>query len=167
MKHFKLLTIGLVLGAGFLLNSFGLMARAESIDVNANINKTMLLQEAMKEFGAHSPMEAAEIWAKGVKTRNGVLQYAVMDTKLKKTFGNGLDQERSSWTTGFSSPWVKKYKVVKRRGAGWGRSLITVEFHLASSTGEEGSGHADLLISREGRFWVIRRIERSPNLLGF
>jgi hypothetical protein len=167
VKRLKILTIGLVMGTSLLLSSFGLIARAESSDVNANLNKTILLQEALKEFGARSPIEAAQLWSKGIQTRNGVLQYSVMDKKLKKAFGDGLDQERSSWTTGFSSPWVKGFKVVGRRRAGWGKTLITVEFNLESATGEEASGHAGLLVAREGRFWVIRRIDRSPNLLGF
>ena len=71
-----------------------------------------LAEEALKEFGAISGEEAANLWAKGIMTRNGVLQYSVMSNELQQEFKNHLsDANITSWVTGTSSPWITGYEM--------------------------------------------------------
>lgn len=167
--QFKLrrLTLGLLIGIIIFLGAETFSVHAEDNSALFVKAKADLFHQAMDVFSAKTAIEAATFWAEGVKSRNGVLQYAMMDEKLKKSFSQAMERERPSWVTGFSSPWVKAYEVVEKRGAGWRKCRITVKFDLASSMGDEGSGQAVLLIAKEGRRWVIRDIERGPNLMGF
>ncbi|MGI6554550.1 MAG: hypothetical protein ACOX2P_04085 [Bacillota bacterium] len=50
-------------------------------------------------------------WAKGVKTRNGALQYAVMSPELREEY---YDELSEGWCTGVSSPWVDSYEIIER-----------------------------------------------------
>jgi len=52
--------------------------------------KAELFQRAIDEFGALTPDDAALLWGKGVKERNGALQYAVMSNELKKLYKEHL-----------------------------------------------------------------------------
>jgi len=58
-----------------------------------------LLQEAVAPA---TPREAVEKWAKGLKDRNGALQYAVLSPELKDQ--NLYSYESCRWVTGTSSP---------------------------------------------------------------
>ena len=58
-----------------------------------------------------TPDLAAYSWAEAIKTRNGSWQYAIMNDELRTEY---LEQfEGTNWVTGFSSPWVEKYRVTR------------------------------------------------------
>lgn len=56
----------------------------------------------------------AHEWAEAIKTRNGAWQYALMDEELRSQYRKEF--EDLNWVTGFSSPWVERYKVSKQSG---------------------------------------------------
>ena len=65
------------------------------------------------QFGmALAPEEPGSVnsWAKGVKTRNGALQYAVMSPELERN----ITMSFQGWSTGVSSPWADSYEITER-----------------------------------------------------
>lgn len=147
--------------------SFRLRPTAVDIEKYNYVNaKAKLFKEAVDEFGAISPEQAANLWAKGVQNRNGALQYAVLDNKLKKTYSENMEKERPSWVTGWSSPWVESYDIVKVEKKNANTYSISVKFDMKTSAGSEGSHHAYLLIMKRDSYWVIINITMDDFLKG-
>ena len=148
-----------VIGVVALLYSLNVFAFGQEVNsCNFIKAKADMFQQAIDDFGAISPDEAAFLWAKGVKGRNGALQYAVMDSNLKKAFNDNMEKERPSWVTGVSSPWVEYFEIVKSEKEDDSTYYITVRFDLATSTGSAGSYNTCLLIVKDGKYWVIEKI---------
>lgn len=132
-------------------------------DYNYSKSKASQFQDAINEFGAVSPEQSATLWAKGVKERNGALQYAVMDKKLKQKFSSNLDENRPSWVTGGSSPWVTSYQI-KVNKVDISTYKAEVIFDLATSVGNLGSYPVSLQIVKQGSYWVIQYIGMDEKL---
>lgn len=139
---------------------------AERNDECAMANaKAELFQKAIGEFGALTPEDAALLWGKGVKERNGALQYAVMSDELKEKYKEHLDKNYPAWVTGFSSPWVEKYELIESRRISKGEYEVTMQFSLATSAGSEGKHLAKLSIYNEGRYWVINNVAADETII--
>jgi hypothetical protein len=127
--------------------------------------KAELFQRAIDEFGALTPDDAALLWGKGVKERNGALQYAVMSDELKKLYKEHLDQNYPAWVTGFSSPWVEKVEIIESKRISKGEYEVVMQFSLATSAGSEGKHLAKLSLYNEGQFWVINNVAADEIIL--
>lgn len=137
--------------------SFRLNSSVTDIEKYNYVNaKASLFKEAIDEFGAILPEQAARLWARGVQNRNGALQYAVLGSELKKSYSEKMEKERPSWVTGWSSPWVQNYDVVRIEKRNETTYSITVRFDMKTSAGSEGSHNAYLLIVKAGNYWVIK-----------
>jgi hypothetical protein len=139
---------------------------AENNDECAMANaKAELFQRAINEFGALTPDDAALLWGKGVKERNGALQYAVMSDELKALYKEHLDKNYPAWVTGFSSPWVEKYEIIESKRVSKGEYLVTMQFSLATSAGSEGKYLVNLSVINEGRYWMINNVAADEIIL--
>lgn len=132
-------------------------------DNNVILNKMIahigLAEEALAEFGPNSGTKAAELWAKGVMNRNGVLQYAVMDSKLQEEFRNYLlKDENISWVTGTSSPWVTSYEISAPKDVSSKVKIFDVKFNLATSNGPEKSMKNTITVMDHEGKWLISSI---------
>lgn len=128
--------------------------------------KAKLFKDAIDEFGAILPEQAAYLWAKGVKNRNGALQYAVLDNRLKEAYSENVEKEHPSWVTGWSSPWVENYDIVKIQKKNPNTCSIDVRFDMKSSAGREGSHNAHLLVMKRDSYWVVINITMDEFLKG-
>jgi len=120
----------------------------------------ILLQKALAPT---TPGEAVEKWARGVKGRNGALQYAVLSSELKKQKLSGY--ERVGWVTGVSSPWVESLKIsngVKMQDGTW---EYEVQFTQVASTGPAGTFVAKVTVKQDGQNWYISQIHNDGWLL--
>lgn len=117
-----------------------------------------LFEKAVEEFGAVTPIEAAETWIKGVKTRNGALQYATMSSELKKIYKEALDASDPNWVTGISSPWVDSYTILGTKRPSKGEYIVTMEVNLATSSGSAGKYPVKLSVINENGFWRINEV---------
>ena len=81
--------------------------------INAEKNKSeeLRISNLERALAPEEPLEAVNSWAKGVKTRNGALQYAVMSPELREEYYDELSQ---GWSTGVSSPWVEGFEITER-----------------------------------------------------
>lgn len=167
MKLIKInkIVIFSIIGVAALLYSLNVLAFGQEVNsCNFIKAKADMFQQAIAEFGAISSDDAAFLWAKGVKTRNGALQYAVMDSNLKKIFSENMERDRPSWVTGVSSPWVENFEIVKSEKEDDSTYYITVRFNLATSTGSAGSYDTCLMIVKDGKYWVIENIVGDPTM---
>ncbi|MDD2422404.1 MAG: copper amine oxidase N-terminal domain-containing protein [Heliobacteriaceae bacterium] len=142
------------------------LAEALGAEVKWNENtKTVLiagpklysLQEQVKllqaELAPNTPREAAEKWAKGVKERNGALQYAVLSPELKEQ--SFADYESYGWVTGTSSPWVVRYEITKETKTGEDTWEYEIKFESATSTGPAGSSVDKAVVKQYNQNWYV------------
>jgi len=102
-----------------------------------------LLEDAL---APRTPELAAYSWAEAIKIRNGAWQYAIMDDKLRAEY---LEQfEESNWVTGFSSPWVEKYRVTRESVDEKGNVTFKVDFDWYTSAGYAYSNSGTLTVSK-------------------
>lgn len=114
-----------------------------------------LLEEALTP---KDPLNVAKTWSKGVKMRNGALQYAVMSPKLKgEYYGKFVD---SNWLTGESSPWVDSFKVTEKYRVDEERYRFEVEFTYSDSSKITFSTIEYVTVAKFDGTWLISSIEK-------
>lgn len=108
-----------------------------------------------------SPEEVALAWAKGVKDRNGALQFALLGPELRERYEPDL--ERCGWVTGTSSPWVDSFEITATDEQD-GTYRFKISFHMMTSAGDAGVDEAEIVVRQyqEGlnrqRSWLISEI---------
>jgi hypothetical protein len=117
-----------------------------------------LFDEALREISPSTPKETALIWAKGIATRNGAMQYSVLSDRLKEEFRKKM--EGQIWVTGTSSPWVIGYALTDTKKVGESYE-VTVEFSWGTSAGPAGKTQSKLTILKEGGKWRISEYKDS------
>lgn len=132
-KEWLLIGIALI-GLSLILLGLGAMNSVKpSISTQTEIElerrRIALLEKALSPQTAQ---EAALVWAKGVQTRNGALQFAVLSPELQTQMK--ADYLAMNWVTGVSSPWVESYKITSQvqQGEGW---EFEIEYQMMTSTG--------------------------------
>lgn len=126
--------------------------------------KSDLCIDFAEKYDPKNPDQVAEIWAEGVKGRNGVFQYAVLSKELKSEFKQLLDETgRSGWVTGFSSPWVQGYSITKEKvnDSTW---KYTIVFN-AVSVGKIHDWKAVITIGLEDDKWRILKIDKNFDIM--
>lgn len=122
-----------------------------------------LFEELAEYYDNKTPDQVAEFWAKGVKERNGVFQYAVLNKGLKEQFKKKVE-ERGSWVTGFSSPWVESYEVTKEKvnESTWEYKIV---FKAVTSAKDSYNWNATLMIGKENDKWRIIDIKKDFDIM--
>lgn len=122
-----------------------------------------LFEELTDYYEPQTPDETAELWAKGVKERNGVLQYITLNRPLKEKF-KALTEKSGSWVTGFSSPWVESYNITKKKAneSTWEYKII---LNAVTSAKDIYTWHATLIISKEDNKWRIIDIQKDFDIM--
>lgn len=155
--------VKILVGAGLLL-CFGAKVNwdentksvfIEAKETEAQQTQVRLLEEALTQKG---PLNAAETWAEGVKTRNGALQYAMMSPELKKESYSGLVD--SNWSTGASSPWVKSYEIIEKYSFNNERYRFEINFSYTDSTKKTFSIIEYVTIANFNGNWLVSSIEK-------
>ena len=153
----KSILLGSVLAVSLMTYSFATTGPIETTPVQSNVQveeeDSITQQLRMLESGIvpTSPEETIELWAKGVKMRNGALQYALFTEDSR--VGMKKSMEEFNWVTGASSPWVEGYKIMKLEDGKY-----QVEFDLATSTGKFGPDQAVLSVVQQGDQWFIQSL---------
>jgi len=101
---------------------------------------------------------AAELWAEGVKTRNGALQYAVLSPELKKEMYDELSEWY--WTTGTSSPWGKSFEVIEKAKMNDQRYRYEIAFTWTDSTQSIYLQNEYIVVEKFEENWFVSSIER-------
>lgn len=117
------------LGATVQLDSTNQMLIIKDTKKRLLERKDQLLENA---FALDTPEEVANNWAKGVMSRNGALQYALLCDDLKKKMLP--DFVSFDWVTGASSPWIDHYQIINKVEQKDGTWKFTIKFHYTDST---------------------------------
>jgi hypothetical protein len=124
----------------FSLLLAGLMAMNPVKPAISQLTQTQLQQRRISllenALVPQTAREAAQTWAKGIKTRNGALQFAVLSPELRSKME--ADYGKLNWVTGASSPWVESYKITRQvqQGGGW---EFEIQYQMMTSTGSAGT----------------------------
>lgn len=134
-----------------------------SIDMEHDKGKVDLLEEQIARleqgFRAETAEEAAEIWAKAVKNRNGAVQFAVLSPELKVQ--SRSHYERIHWVTGLSSPYVGEYAILEQESSDKD-AIFYIEFQMKTSTGNAGLESATVKVAEIDGSWYITQILGGP-----
>jgi hypothetical protein len=126
--------------------------------------RNQLLLEALNHVGVCDPESAANVWAEGLRLRNGALQASVMTNELRTEYLAQLGETFPNWVTGVSSPFVESYEILRVTPLSDTRVEIVLRFTTATSTGVAGTPMATLTIDQEGPFWRISNIDADDEL---
>jgi len=122
-----------------------------------------LLEQA---FICSTPEETINLWADGLKTRNGALQFAQFSPELRNTYQQEF--EDLNWVTGVSSPWVESYNIIDKILRADGSYEFKIVFKLETSTGWAGIETYKAAASNLGQGgadkWMITKLDK--NLIG-
>lgn len=123
-------------------------------DPEALKERVALLEEAL---AAESPKEAVQTFAKGLKNRNGALQYAMMSKKMREEIGNNYAANR--WQTGSSSPWYASITVNEGVHNEDGTWLFELHGVLTDSTNQQEDRHFSIKALKENNRWVVEEVQ--------
>lgn len=125
--------------------------------------RVKLFEEFAQYCSPETSKSAAFLWAEGVKKRNGVFQYAALNKPLKEKF-KAAAENKGSWVTGTSSPWVDSYEVKEKKvnESTWEYNIV---FKAATSQDEVYTWNATLLISEEEGKWRIIDIKKNFDIM--
>lgn len=126
--------------------------------LNLLTKQVELLEEAL---ASHTPKDTVEIWAKGVKSRNGALQFAMFSPELKKQ--ERFKYENINWSTGVSSPWIEDYRIAEEKQLEDGLWEYEVSFTMASSMGKEKDQITKVLVKRYKDIWYIPALPQNSS----
>ena len=149
---------------GYLLNCKYISVVAAVAQADKYEVRNELLLHAMDHVGVCTPETAIQVWADGMKSRNGAMQYSVMGSDLKKEYLSQLEQYNQYWVTGMSSPWVVSYKVINKTQMGDTRYVFQLSFSTATSAGPAGDFNAKVTVDRQDNFWQITKIAADKGL---
>lgn len=106
--------------------------------------RVQLLENA---FALDTPDEIADNWAKGVMSRNGALQYALLCDGLRKKTLPGF--EAFDWITGTSSPWIDKFEIINKEEQNDTSWKYTIIFHYTDSTGSSKYSTSSIVVEKK------------------
>lgn len=122
--------------------------------------KLSLYEEALNHLTPCTAEAAADLWAKGVKSRNGILQYSIMDNQLKQKFKEEMVKNKNlCWITGTSSPWVENYKIINSKKIDNTNYQYTIKFQWVTSTGPAEPSENKLIVGQEDGKWRVKEIK--------
>ncbi|MBS5822689.1 MAG: hypothetical protein KID00_02300 [Clostridium argentinense] len=122
-----------------------------------------MFEEFADLYDPKTPDEVAELWAKGIKDRNGVFQYATYNKVLKNEFKK-LMESRGSWVTGFSSPWIKDYKIENEEIAS-SKFKYKIIFKATTSAKDIYIWNAIIEVSKEDGKWRITSLVKDFDIV--
>ena len=71
-----------------------------------------------------------------------------------------MEEEKNyAWVTGFSSPWVKEYKVVEDKKNKDNSYTVVIKFYWETGGGPFGETNTTLRIVKENEIWCITHIQ--------
>lgn len=149
---------------GYFLNCKYISVAAAVAQADRYEVRNELLLHAMDSVGVCTPEDAIRVWAEGMKSRNGAMQYSVMGSELKKEYLKQLDQYNQYWVTGMSSPWIDGCQITDKTQTGSTQYVFQLSFSTVTSTGPAGDYHAEVTVDRQNGLWQITKIAADQGL---
>lgn len=123
-----------------------------------------LMEEAV---AANTPRKAVETWARGVKERNGALQYAILSPELREQKRDSYESCR--WVTGASSPWIKDYHIVSESKTADDIWTYDVKYSWETSSGPSGDSLCTVIVKQYEqngkKKWCVSQVVNQDSLV--
>ncbi|MBC2582397.1 hypothetical protein [Clostridium sp. DJ247] len=120
--------------------------------------KNILFEKFAQEYKPESPDEVAELWAKGIKQRNGIIQYLVLSKSLKEELKKIIGkQSKNSWITESTNIEIKDYNITREN---LNKSTWKYKIDFTTTTGNN-EHNATLIIGKEDSKWRVVDIEKN------
>lgn len=133
----------------------------DSYDVTLQQLKGQLsfFRKAVDELGATSPTQAADLWAKAMDTRNGILRYAVACNNMKIELINKWGKpEESFWNIRGSSPWIREYELLNITKINSSTYEITIKYYWVA-VGYLDIKYETLTIIKKDNYWCVSDVK--------
>ena len=128
-------------------------------DMNSLIKHIAFADEALGKFKVESPEKVVELWAEGMTSGNGVLQYALMDNVLKDKFKEYLkDIKNLSWDTRREDKIINDYEFFEETAVSDKIKIYKVNFTYIDKDNSEQLGYNTITVAYENGKWVIASI---------
>lgn len=137
---------------------------ATALQINKYEIQSEQLKQATNYVGVCKAEDAVNVWANGLKLRNGAMQYITMTELLKVKYEEELDKNFPNWVTGMSSPWIDSYKITKTEKSNDNTYIYYIIFSTATSTGPSGNYNAKITVIKDDSFWRISNINIDKEL---
>lgn len=116
-------------------------------------------EEALGRFEPKDEDSVAELWSEGMVNGNGVLQYALMDEKLKLEFKAHLEKKQNiSWDTRNEEKKIIDYEIVEKIDISDKIKLYKIKFNYTSEQDNVEEAFNTVTIVDENGRWVISTI---------
>lgn len=162
-----LIILALVNIVGYVFNCKYISVAAAVVQADKYEVRSDLLMHAMDYVGVCTSDAAIQVWVEGMKSRNGAMQYSVMDAKLKKEYVKQLEQYNQYWVTGMSSPWIYSYKITGKTKIGSAQYRYQLLLSTITSAGPAGDYKAEVVVDQNGDFWQITKITADKELYAY
>lgn len=136
-------------------------AKALKSDSTTEASLQRLVQLLQKAVAPTSPRNAADTWAKGIETRNGALQFATLTPVLQKKMKN--QYESWQWTTGTSSPWVKKFSISIGKKVSDTAYAFVITYTWTDSTDKTTNTTSTIEVTKLHGNWYISNMGNKGN----
>lgn len=123
--------------------------------INNMIKHIALAEETIEYVTMNDKETIIKLWADGVVNRNGVMQYAAMDNKLKNQFKQYLfSKDNTSWITGNDEVNISSYEIVEEKQVSEKVMFYKIVFKLINN-GKEDVIQVNISVVKDGERWVI------------
>jgi hypothetical protein len=142
--------------------------KKKTIEIKVPENRLLRAQIDSFLYGLQpeQPKEAAEWWVKGIKSRTGAVQYAMLSPALQKQ--TRAKFEKIGWLTGASSPWIDHARFVKVNKVSDVKVQYTLEYELITSEGSHGKQQKAVTVEKNPeplqKNWYITEITTKHNV---
>ena len=154
-----------VVGVSAIWSGGSAEASADVLSVSSDAGSDFTVSAALGalgNFGAHSTTEAIEVWAEGVASRNGLMQYSVMSEELGERYLDVLGKDVLLPTGGASVDSWYASEVIE----GETETVATLLFTI-SDGGKSVAATAQLTLTEEGEYTVISSLTVESPLCEF
>ncbi|HIW34832.1 MAG TPA: hypothetical protein IAA29_18815 [Candidatus Paenibacillus intestinavium] len=123
-------------------------------------NVAMQVNSLENALIAATPEDAVQTWIKGVQSRSGAMQYAVLSPELRQQTKQQFEDH--FWVTGGSSPRMGKVEKLQSKEVTADKIEISFEYPLITMTETIDTGNATITVERIDRessdYWAISKI---------
>lgn len=127
--------------------------------MNSLIKHIGFAEEALGKFSVNEAEEAAKLWSEAMINGNGVLQFALMDSKLQNEFKNFLTKnENISWDTRSEDETINSYEILEHTDVSEKIKLYKIKFNYTNKNGVMEEAFNTLTVVEENEGWVISAI---------
>jgi hypothetical protein len=101
--------------------------------------------------------KTVNLWAEGLKQRNGAFRYAILSNELKTKEYKAYSE--MYWVIGGSSPWVVSYKTTQAKKIDDNTYEYKIDYIMTDSTRSKYNAGENITVKKLGQEWFVTKHE--------